>query len=130
MEYLQRFQRRSELQCHLPRDLKQPFDGRNVLVEVLPDGRTAHPFFDLARMLGGEVEHEDGAINFSSSLRMQAGDAASQFGDSGFVARRRALPISFKRARRVLLKFSYVGHHAVGRSPGRAESGAGESRLV
>jgi hypothetical protein len=57
MECLPRFQRRPELQCHFPGDLNQPFDGCDMLVEVFPGGRSAHPFFDLARMLHGEVEH-------------------------------------------------------------------------
>ena len=113
MECLPRFQRRSELQCHLPGDLKQPFDGRDMFVDVLPGGRAAHPFLDLPRMLCGEVEHEDGDVNFSSRLRMQAGDAGSEIRDIAVGARRLALPLSFTRARRLFPKINYVQHHAV-----------------
>jgi hypothetical protein len=130
MEFLPRFQRRSELECHFPGDLKQPFDGRDVLAEVIPDRSAAHPFFDLARMLCGEAEHEDGAINFSSRLRVQAGDAGSEVRDIGVDAYRLALPLAFTRAWRLFPKVRYVQHHALCRSPGRAESGAVESKLA
>jgi hypothetical protein len=95
MKFLPRFQRRSELECHFPGDLKQPFDGRDVLAEVTPDRSAAHPFFDLARMLCGEAEHEDGAIDFSSRRRMQARDAGSEVRDIGVDARRLALRLAF-----------------------------------
>jgi len=128
MERLPRFQRRSGLQCHLPGDLKQPFDGSDMLVEVFPGGRIAHPLFDLARMLRGEVEHEDGAVDLSARPRMQTGDAGSEVRDIGFGVGGMAL--AFTRARRSFPKIDYVQHRAVCRSLGSAKSGALEIMVI
>jgi hypothetical protein len=126
MECLPRFQRRSELQSHLPGDLKQPFDGRDMLVEIFPGRRTAHPHFDLARMLRGEVEHQDGAVDLSPRPRMQAGDARSKVRNIRIGGLARVLT----RALRSFPKIDYVQHLAVCRSLGSAESDALESKVV
>jgi len=91
MECLPRFQRRSELQGHVSGDLKQLFDDGDVLVEAPLHRRIGYPLGNLARMLRGEIEHENGVLDLSLRLRLQAREAAGQFGRIGFGGCKRAL---------------------------------------
>lgn len=110
MEFLPRFQRRSELHCLALGGLKRSFDGRYLVLDVFPCRRIRHPPCSPARMLRGEVEQQDRLLDFSFGLGLQAFQAGDQFGNVGVGGFRPALLAWDRATQRPLLEANDLQH--------------------
>jgi hypothetical protein len=80
-----------EFQGHFTGGLKLVFNGRDLLLEAFLCLRVTHARGDLARVLRGEIEHQDGVVDFPLRLQLQTSDAGNQWGNIGAGARSGAL---------------------------------------